>query len=200
MQYLQTDWAKAMQTNPTANFLLNNGLKVKKFWVYKPISTWNDPKKGRNARWKFGSLNNEEAKVDYTYNYERDELPLSLYGKRGASLGFMTEDEFKKNKAYNIYENSKDKKKNRINKHKKYIGTYIGEERVVDEPVSDFIGIDEKGMEIREHYEFKDPSFWENTIPVSLYNVKNTQLRPNPFASISKSPLQISTPLISFSN
>lgn len=195
MDYFRTNWSKTMQQNPTANFLLNNGYKVKKWAAYQPSILWNDPTQGRNATTTMQRLNEE-----WKYAEDTDNVP-PIYSTN-EKFGFITKAELKKNKHFNILKKKTDNIKGKYNVWESKVGANIGEYRMNKyfPPETVILGLDEYDMAVREDNDFPQPSFWVNTAPVTLYKNTNSQLRPNPFASISASPIQVSTPLITFSS
>ena len=194
MDYFKTDWTKTMQTNPTANFLLNNGYKVKKWLEYRPIMRWRDMKNNKLKTNTMGGVRK------YVYEEDTTNMPPHI-NLNNEPYQFTEEAEIKKNPNYNVYEDKKDKDPSKINLHKSIIGSKLGQWRLsrAFEPQTVILGLSDEDREIREDNDFPEPSFWVNTAPTMLYKTSNTQLRPNPFASISSSSIQVSTPLITFS-
>ena len=194
MDYFKTDWTTTMKTNPTANFLLNNGYKVKKWLEYRPIMRWRDMNDNKLKTNTMGNVRN------YKYGEDITNMPPYLNRKTEA-FDFIEVSEVEKNPNYNVYEDEKDKVNDKINWHKSRIGTKLGQWRLsrAFEPQTMILGLSDEDRQIRDDNDFPEPSFWVNTAPTMLYKTSNTQLRPNPFASISNSSIQVSTPLITFS-
>ena len=199
MDYFKTDWSKKMKTNPTANFLLNNSDKRYEYPVHSIKTYWRDPENSNRYRWEIGPLQGRVTQADGD-NPDYKEFRLDRR-KPGSYYRYMEKAEFDKNPRYTRNYDER----NNENKERYIRDALIGDEL---EDRHNYFRIGElkpvwfgPSDDNEERYDRGVPmlSFWRNTAPKNLYGTANTFLRSNPFQSIKKQPLQISTPLITFS-
>ena len=198
MDHFTTNWSKKIQQDPTANLLLNNTTRVLKWRTYQPENvTWSDPNDITNYNVR---INYNNGRWDYASNSKDITQPIKVSQEK---FGFMTREEFDRHIGTNIVlEGAQPNQEYEINKQEEEIGYLIGQRRRREQqPIrTSLIGRDEHERYLmRNHNKLNSPSFWANTAP-QLYNLTNKHIRSNPFQAISKTPLKISTPLITFSD
>lgn len=201
MDYFKTDWAKKMKTDPTANFLLNNHDKLFKYEIFPYTATWENPRRNKHFFFNKGDSMGEIYVKDPT-------RPVHSLAPRPQEVKkpwrYMTKEYFDTNqhfqRAISGQQNKADKNKQTIGDG--WVGYYLRDNRNVfrdAEPEAHFVTPSDDD-EYRYAVGAPESSFWRNTAPTNLYSTSNTFIRSNPFQSIKKQHLEISTPLITFSS
>ena len=196
MDYFKTNWSTKIKKDPRANFILNNTITAYRWLEVEPGYQWGQPIDGRKVRFV------PRGQAVWRHVLSEDEIPPKLildpHPSEKERFRYMTQEEFVKNPNVKLVHRRSDIDRSKYNRRDKYVGDLVGEKRSTNQQTL-VLGTSERDQNLREEVDLPPASFWNNVAPKQLYNVSNKHIRSNPFQAISNMPLNISTPLISFS-